>query len=277
MSYENLRKLPADQFRRACGVKPETFEAMMEAVRTAERQKRKSGRPSTVPLADQLQLTLLYHYDYRTQLQVGVDSGLGESAVCRLIRRVEDRWLADQRFHLPKRSERVQLSRSDTPAVAVDASETPIERPKKKQRNHYSGKQKDHTIKAQLTVDLNTEKILATAVAPGRVHDLVLGKDHLHEVSLSIPCLFDKGYQGIQHQHAQAYLPCKASRGRPLNPEQRHVNRLHAAIRIRVEHVIRSLKRFRILAGRYRNRRRRFGLRFNLIAAIHNFEITPAA
>ena len=131
MSYENLRKLPADQFRRACGVKPETFEAMLEALQTAECQKRKSGRPPKVSLADQLQLTLLYHYDYRTQLQLGVDSGLGESAVCRLIRRVEERLLADPRFHLPKRSERVQLNRSDTPAVAVDASETPIERPKK--------------------------------------------------------------------------------------------------------------------------------------------------
>ena len=142
MSYENLRKLPTDQFRRACGVEPETFEAMLEALQTAEQRKRKSGRPPKVSLADQLRLTLLYHYDYRTQLQLGVDSGLGESAVCRLIHRVEERLLADERFHLPKRSQRVQLSRADTPAVAVDASETPIERPPKKQQEHYSGKKR---------------------------------------------------------------------------------------------------------------------------------------
>jgi hypothetical protein len=30
---------------------------------------------------------------------------------------------------------------------------------------------------------------------------------------------------------------------------------------------------FRILGERYRNRRKRFGLRFNLIAAIINFEL----
>jgi len=35
----------------------------------------------------------------------------------------------------------------------------------------------------------------------------------------------------------------------------------------------RKLKIFRILAERYRNRRKRFGLRFNLIAAIVNFEL----
>ncbi len=131
MSYETLRNLPSDQFRRACGVKPETFEAMLDALQAAEARKRTSGRPPKLPLADPLHLTLRYHYDYRTQLQLGVDSGLGESAVCRLIQRVEERLLADARFHLPKRSERVQRSRTQTPAVAVDATETPIERPKK--------------------------------------------------------------------------------------------------------------------------------------------------
>ena len=40
-----------------------------------------------------------------------------------------------------------------------------------------------------------------------------------------------------------------------------------------VEHVIRGLKIFRILAERYRNRRKRFSLRFNLIAGLYNYEL----
>ena len=36
---------------------------------------------------------------------------------------------------------------------------------------------------------------------------------------------------------------------------------------------IRCPKVFRILSERYRNRPRRFGLRFNLIAAIYNYEL----
>jgi hypothetical protein len=39
------------------------------------------------------------------------------------------------------------------------------------------------------------------------------------------------------------------------------------------EHVIAALKRFRILGERYRNRRKRFRLRLNLIAAIYNLEL----
>jgi hypothetical protein len=41
----------------------------------------------------------------------------------------------------------------------------------------------------------------------------------------------------------------------------------------RVEPVIRRFKIFRIFAGRTRNRRRRFGLRLNLIAGLLNYEL----
>jgi hypothetical protein len=40
--------------------------------------------------------------------------------------------------------------------------------------------------------------------------------------------------------------------------------------RILIEHIFRRLKVFRILSERYHNRRKRFNLRFSLIAAVHN-------
>jgi hypothetical protein len=40
--------------------------------------------------------------------------------------------------------------------------------------------------------------------------------------------------------------------------------------------IHRKLKIFRILSERYRNRRKRFGLRFNLIAAIYYMELEKA-
>jgi len=43
--------------------------------------------------------------------------------------------------------------------------------------------------------------------------------------------------------------------------------------RVLNENVIRVLKRFKIIADRYRNRRKRFALRFNLIAGIYNFKL----
>ncbi len=40
-----------------------------------------------------------------------------------------------------------------------------------------------------------------------------------------------------------------------------------------VKHVIRSLKIFRMFGDKYRNRRKRFTLRINLIAALYNYEL----
>jgi hypothetical protein len=40
-----------------------------------------------------------------------------------------------------------------------------------------------------------------------------------------------------------------------------------------VEHVIGQLKVFRILQERYRNRRKRFGLRLSLMAGIYNYDL----
>jgi IS5 family transposase len=83
----------------------------------------------------------------------------------------------------------------------------------------------------------------------------------------------DSGYQGLQREHPNTAMPVKKSKHHPLTKEQKRANRQQSRERIPVENVIGSLKRFRILAERYRCRRRRFGLRLNLIAGLYNWEI----
>jgi len=43
--------------------------------------------------------------------------------------------------------------------------------------------------------------------------------------------------------------------------------------RIVIENILCCLKVFRILSEKYRNRRERYGLRFNLIAALYNRDL----
>lgn len=69
------------------------------------------------------------------------------------------------------------------------------------------------------------------------------------------------------------FIPYKKPRGGKLTQTQRAYNRNLATLHIKIEHVIRRLKVFRSLAERYRNRQRRFGLRFNLIASIYNCQL----
>lgn len=85
--------------------------------------------------------------------------------------------------------------------------------------------------------------------------------------------LADSGYQGIDKLHEKSKTPKKKPKKGELTKDEKRANRELSRRRIVVENVIRSLKIFRILLERYRNRRRRFSLRFNLIAGLYNFEL----
>lgn len=85
--------------------------------------------------------------------------------------------------------------------------------------------------------------------------------------------LADSGYQGLQKLHPNTELPHKRRRGWELEPFEKHYNQALSKLRLSIEHVNAKLKVWRILSERYRCRRKRFGLRFNLIASIYNFQL----
>ena len=124
-----------------------------------------------------------------------------------------------------------------------------------------------------MIVDLKTLEIIATAFSQGKTHDFNLFKEVYGGIAQEICCLADSGYQGLAKLHANSQTPAKKSKHHPLTSEQKENNRALSRQRIFCEHVIGKLKIFRILKERYRNRRKRFGLRFNLIASIYNLSL----
>jgi IS5 family transposase len=121
-----------------------------------------------------------------------------------------------------------------------------------------------------LLVDKKSRRVLCVHVAEGKVHDLKVFRGSGLNIDSDTLILADKGYLGIGKDHPASRTPHRKPRNGKLSAEQKQHNRVLARLRMGVEHVIRRLKVFRILAERYRNRRRRFGLRLNLIAAICN-------
>jgi IS5 family transposase len=105
------------------------------------------------------------------------------------------------------------------------------------------------------------------------VHDFRIWKKSQVGIGRKIEILADKGYQGIKRLHENSRIPFKKTKVKSLSKEQRKFNRQLAKERIVVEHVHRRLKIFRIFSSRYRNRKKRFGLRLNLIAGIYNYEL----
>ncbi len=134
-----------------------------------------------------------------------------------------------------------------------------------------------HTLKAQLLVEFETGQIICTAVDTGKTHDFKLLKRTRLPFIQSQLCLADRGYQGFAKRHSGACIPTKKPRKQPLPKVEKQHNRALARLRVRIEHVIRRFKIFRIFSSRYRNRRKRFGLRLHLIAGLLNYELAHAS
>ena len=129
MLYADVQTLRVSHFKRLTGVLPETFSSMLATLEASGRW-RAFGRPRKLVCADQLLMTLMYWREYRTMFHIAQSFGVSEPTVCRTIKRVEDALLQSGEFALPGKK---SLTESETPieVVLVDASESPIERPKK--------------------------------------------------------------------------------------------------------------------------------------------------
>ncbi len=128
MRYEAVKELSPEAFKRLTGVKPDVFGKMAGVLRQAEKTKKKAGRPSKLGLEDKLLLTLSYWREYRTQFHIAASYAIHESSANRIITHVEDVLIKSKAFSLPKSRE---VTESDWTVVLVDATETPVERPKK--------------------------------------------------------------------------------------------------------------------------------------------------
>ena len=120
--------------------------------------------------------------------------------------------------------------------VVMDVTETPIERPKRKQKWFYSGKKKQHTLKCQIVIDQDTQEVICLHFGHGQTHDFKVLKAsgvHFHPDTLSLE---DKGYQGIARYHANCFVPKKKPRHGDLSEADRDFNRTLDSERISIEY-----------------------------------------
>ena len=126
MKYCNIQKLTDAQFKRLVGVSWQTFNLMIKEL---NQQPYTKGRPAKLCIEDQLLLCLSYWREYRTLFHVGMSYGLSEASASRIVRHIEDRLIKSDQFHLPKKLP--QGAGIDWDVVIVDATEIPLQRPKK--------------------------------------------------------------------------------------------------------------------------------------------------
>ncbi len=139
MRYETIQNLKGTDFKRLTGVQRATFEEMLKVIKKGLGT---FGRRPKLSRADQLLMTLMYWREYRTEFHIAQSYGVSEATVCRTIHKVEDVLVSSKKFRLPGKK---ALQPSDTvfEVILVDASEQPIERPKKARNSTTVAKRSD--------------------------------------------------------------------------------------------------------------------------------------
>ena len=141
----------------------------------------------------------------------------------------------------------------------------------KKQIKFYSGKKKKHTLKTQVIFNPQLKQIVSIQIEDGRKHDLNIARKHLKEMIIYPYIMTDLAYKGFHQIKSKLLIPIKKPNNLSLPQIAKQINQEISRRRITIEHINGKLKHFRILTERYRNRRKRFGLRMNLIAGMVNW------
>jgi len=270
LRYNKIRRKP-QIFHRLFGISMDQFEEILQKTRPLWEKKviqryKRPGRSYKLDLGEMLLALLLYYRSYITQEFIGYLFGLDGSQVCRFIRKLEP-VLAG----VVSISKRKNLTQEEVEHLIIDATEQPIERPQKGQKQYYSGKKKRHTLKTEIRVTLKGQIVHVSKSRPGSVHDFEVFKqeppppDHAR-------LFVDSGYQGIDKRHKNVDFPYKSTKKHPLDQEEKEYNQALSRLRVKVENVMAKLKSFCILSHRYRNKRQRYNLKFNIIAGLVNLK-----
>lgn len=130
MTYEQFKSLKPSAFKRRCGVHRNTFEQMVDVLRPhLDRRGKRGGQPK-LSVEDQWLVVLEYWREYRTQFHIATSWGISESAVCRLIHKVETLLMDSGKFRFPGKKQLDQNAYT-WDVLVVDVTESPIERPPK--------------------------------------------------------------------------------------------------------------------------------------------------
>jgi DDE superfamily endonuclease len=282
---DRLRKAPK-AFRRLTGITPAAFDGLLaqltprheqaEARRKARpgrKRKPGGGRKHSLVLADRLLMLLISYRTYVTHALLGFLFGIDDSAVGRNINPLQP--LLAGIFRIPER--RIELAEDEIRELFFDATERPPRRPKRGQREFYSGKKKRHTIKAQVVV-VRKRKPPGPGARPRRLRIAAVSESH--PGSAHDKKVYDTARvvapPGAKRTGDTAYLgtgletPTRKPRGGKLTDRQKAGNRRVSRRRVAAEPGIGKMKVWRVASERYRNPVSKHTLVMKNVAGLHN-------
>lgn len=270
IKYSKVKK-HTKTFQRLFGISVEQFQIILEKVEPQWQTEvldayKRPSRPYKLEIADMVLMLLLYYRSYITQMFIGYMFGIDAGRVCRIIQKLEPILAGIMTINKCK-----TLTPEEIETLICDATESPIERPKKRQKLYYSGKKKRHTLKTEIRITSKGRIVRVSKAYPGSTHDFTVLKQE-GDLPKDSRLFVDSGYQGIHAIHPNVDFPYKATKERPLDDEEKAYNKGLSRCRIMIENVLGDIKVFKILSDRYRNKRKRYNIKFRIIAGIVNLK-----
>lgn len=249
-----------------------------DGLRTGMRKRKPGGGRKGVlkTTYEKLFFILLYFKCYPTFDLLGLLFDFNRSNACRNVQKLTsilEKTLGGKMV-LPKREIHTLTELLDTfPEVRdllIDGTERPIQRPKnnEKQKKNYSGKKKRHTKKNTVISGKDKRILYLGPTVEGKKHDYGTFKEEFHNEPPSKPppdtpppqydprFWMDLAYLGIEKDFPEltTIMPKKKPKGRELTEEEKARNKQISSIRVKVEHAIGGIKRFRIVSDTFRNK-----------------------
>lgn len=295
MRYSQLRNKPRT-LRSLTGLNPSEFDALLSSFGTAwetfvtetfeQRANRKraygAGRNAHLEqLADKLLFILFYFRQYPTQEVQGFFFGMSQSQANEWIHRLSGllNEALGYEMQLPeRRAVNLEAVLSSCPSLEfiIDGTERPINRPKDKdkQKEYYSGKKKQHTVKNNLMAERGGKVVYLSGTYAGKRHDKKIADEEGYRFPPGSKLLQDTGFQGYRPEGVTVIQPKKKPRGGELTSDEKLVNRAISSLRVEVEHQIGGVKRCQILVQKFRNRVTGFADEvMETACGLHNFRL----
>lgn len=279
-------------------VEPLWHEAELTRKKKADRHRKiGGGRHYKQQTFEEKMLTVLMYYKlYLTQEFLGIIVGLDQGNVSRLIKKMMPlleqaadpelaTYLAKAKEEYLQQGQRINdwigflKKHSDLQDVSTDATEQECFRAQdyEKQKEYYSGKKKQHSMKTQISVASSGRILDVSATYPGSTHDksIVDQENTVTKFPKRTCQRFDSGYQGLLKQHPEHYLvlPIKKPRKQELSDLAKEFNQVNSKRRVVAENAFARIKKFRIINNLYRGMTNTYNQTFRNIVAILNFKL----
>ena len=272
-NYARLSEKPK-QFHALTGYTLEEFDALLPTIRNTflshmktytmegkERQKRSYVVYCNCPLQtieDKLLFILMYLRKASTQDLFGEVFGMPQPVANKWIHVLHpclQKALAVLGAIPARTAGELKLHNTAQQVYFQDGTERAIPRPKDQeiQRFYYSGKQKCHTLKNVVIINEQCQIVLLTFTCEGKKHDKKVSDEAGFELPARSFLYQDTGFQGFALENVIIMQPKKKPKGKELTQEDKDNNRQISSVRVRVEHAIGGVKRYRIVKDKIRN------------------------